>query len=208
MFLLAISWLRVRFTAQVRGLRGSFRVEVSAVYGLVRLELGTGDRSGRVRPREAGPGTTGRSQAWGWSRGRAWPLTWSRGTVRARAWARAWAEVSGRLPASIPAMVRAARSLLSKTTCTRLVMNARIGTGEASSTGISTGLAWEAVGVAVAFARESVGRWRCSPTVNISPSFVESRVDLDLDCVLAIRLGHAVIAVLGVAGRALRTRPS
>ena len=159
-------------------------MEVSALYGLLRFNLGTGERGRRAAPRR-----------------RAGTVAGPREPAGSGAMARKWEGVIDRSPMHILDMLGAARSLLSRTTCERLVLKAAIGTGEASSTGISAGLAWEAVGAAMAFARESVGKWRCSPTVTIEPSFLETRVDVDLDCILAVRLGHAIIAVLEAVRR-------
>jgi len=120
-------------------------VEVSALYGLLRFNLGTGERGRRAAPRR-----------------RAGTVAGPREPAGSGAMARKWEGVIDRSPMHILDMLGAARSLLSRTTCERLVLKAAIGTGEASSTGISAGLAWEAVGAAMAFARESVGKWRCS----------------------------------------------
>lgn len=99
---------------------------------------------------------------------------------------------------------RTASRVLSVCACRRFRLEAVIGTGEAASTGITAGLAWEAVGMLSPVVMGSLRRWRCRPVVVIAPWFAESRFDVDFDCILQIPLGHAIVAVLGAALKSVR----
>jgi hypothetical protein len=169
-----MSPLRFRLRLRIEGLRGRLEAEVSALWGIVRLRL--------VLPRGAP------------RHPRATAAVWRRLGVRL------W----GRLAMRPSDIAEAARYLLSRTALLRLRVRAVTGTGEASSTGIATGLAWELAGATLSVAREFVGEWRCAPEVGIEPSFLEGRLEMEVDCIAEMRGGHAINALLGIAWKASR----
>ncbi|HLS59638.1 MAG TPA: DUF2953 domain-containing protein [Virgibacillus sp.] len=69
--------------------------------------------------------------------------------------------------------------------------NTRIGTGEASTTGLITGGVWTSKGVLFGRLSEKTVV-KCQPKINVIPHFQERMLQTKIDCIVTIKTGQAI----------------
>ncbi|PTX50858.1 Protein of unknown function (DUF2953) [Melghirimyces profundicolus] len=87
------------------------------------------------------------------------------------------------------------RRFLRHVVCERLVWNSRIGTGDAASTGVVTGIVWGVKTTLVGFTSPLL-RWTDPPRLDVHPLFHEEKIETELDSIFRFRIGHAILAVI------------
>lgn len=77
--------------------------------------------------------------------------------------------------------------------CDKLTWHSKIGTGDAAETGVLTGLIW---GVKTTFLGVGLRMLtlRTVPRVNVIPIYNQRHFHSELECILRIRVGHAILA--------------
>ncbi|MEK0314179.1 DUF2953 domain-containing protein [Cohnella sp. 56] len=89
---------------------------------------------------------------------------------------------------------------LRKIECTRYRMDIRIGTGDAASTGVATGLCWSVLGIAVGLLDRFV-KLRAHPYGSVEPSFNAVELSIVWEADFRIRTGTALAHALRVLPR-------
>ena len=100
---------------------------------------------------------------------------------------------------------RWARRTLKKVECTRWRLDFRVGTGDAPSTAVLTGLLWTVSGCASGVASRWV-TFRTSPHGEVAPNYAAAEFTAVWEADFRIRLGTFVWAVLKLGTRTLRIR--
>ncbi|HOQ38088.1 MAG TPA: DUF2953 domain-containing protein [Acetivibrio sp.] len=77
------------------------------------------------------------------------------------------------------------------------------GTGNASHTGILTGIAWTILGIMLTYIDNYIEI--NEKNINIKPNFVEKKFNIDLYCIFRVRIVHIIIIVLMI--RRYLTKP-
>lgn len=85
----------------------------------------------------------------------------------------------------------------------KLDLQIEFGTGNASHTGILTGIAWTALGIMLTYIDSYIEIHE--KHINIKPSFVEKKFNVDLYCIFRLRIVHIIIIVLMI--RRYLTKP-
>ncbi|PAV30146.1 hypothetical protein CIL05_06680 [Virgibacillus profundi] len=107
-------------------------------------------------------------------------------------------------PKEIKNMVQQIKAL--NNTATLLLKNIQIhklkwitggGTGNADTTGIVSGGVWTLKGALIGLLAGKV-RLKCKPIINIIPHFQARYIQTNFDCIVSIRLGQAIYALLKV----------
>ena len=75
----------------------------------------------------------------------------------------------------------------------KLDLQVEFGTGNASHTGILTGIAWTALGIALSYIYGFIEIKEKS--INVKPNFVEKKFNVDLYCIFRLRIVHIIIIV-------------
>ncbi|RSL32941.1 DUF2953 domain-containing protein [Salibacterium salarium] len=88
-------------------------------------------------------------------------------------------------------------SFLNKWKITEFSWKSKIGTGEAAWTGFLSGTLWSVKNIAVGL-MSAVFKLKCAPDIDIAPEFQKPALDVDLSCMVSVRLGHAIIAGIRV----------
>ncbi|MEW9675518.1 DUF2953 domain-containing protein [Lentibacillus sp. L22] len=94
---------------------------------------------------------------------------------------------------SIRDMVTIAQTFLDKVYFHQLKWHTRIGTGDASTTGMATGGVWATKGMVVGML-DQWSQLKCSPDFGVVPEFNRKYVYSEFDCMVSIRIGQAIHA--------------
>lgn len=92
-------------------------------------------------------------------------------------------------------ILEALKKILRQTKLHDLNWNTLIGTGEASSTGIASGMLWSVKGSLVGYFLEKV-ILTCNPVIQVNPEYQRASFQTNLDCMVSIRLGKAILGFL------------
>ncbi|WP_185955987.1 DUF2953 domain-containing protein [Melghirimyces algeriensis] len=95
------------------------------------------------------------------------------------------------------------RRFLRHVVCERLRWDTSVGTGDAASTGVLTGVIWGVKTSLVGFAGSYI-RWACPPRLNVQPLFNNDKVETTLDSIIRFRIGYAIVAVIRLLIRFVR----
>jgi hypothetical protein len=101
---------------------------------------------------------------------------------------------------------RPLRYLGRRTRCTRLAIAAEIGGADAMESAMLAGASWAVVGTALGIFSGMVRLDPGIPRVTIVPNYGGPAFRLDTDCILRLRLGHAIVAGVWLLRRALREK--
>jgi hypothetical protein len=93
-----------------------------------------------------------------------------------------------------------ARQTLKKIECTRWRLDFRVGTGDAASTAVVTGLLWAVSGCAAGAASQFL-RLKASPHSQVSPNYSATEFTVVWEADFRIRLGSVVWAILKLGKR-------
>lgn len=85
--------------------------------------------------------------------------------------------------------------LLQRLTFHRLDWYTDIGTGEASSTGMTIGGLWGVKGLCMSYLSEH-SRLKCQPQTHILPHFQQKLMSTKFNCIVSIRIGQAIYAFI------------
>ncbi|MEN1968206.1 DUF2953 domain-containing protein [Lentibacillus sp. N15] len=100
----------------------------------------------------------------------------------------------------------AVRIIIAKMTIHRLEWRSCIGTGDASTTGVATGGGWAIKGMVIGYL-DHWSQLNCSPNLAVTPEFNRKYVFTKLDCMVSIRIGQAIHALIKVIRKsAIRKR--
>ncbi|GGJ96653.1 hypothetical protein GCM10007063_18880 [Lentibacillus kapialis] len=72
-----------------------------------------------------------------------------------------------------------------------------IGTGKAHTTGIAVGGVWTSIG-AVMGILTAKSHFLCEPTITVTPLFNQKHISSTFDCMISIRVGQAIYALLKI----------
>ncbi|WP_372629146.1 DUF2953 domain-containing protein [Cohnella sp.] len=100
---------------------------------------------------------------------------------------------------------RWARRTLKKVECTRWRLDFRVGTGDAASTAVLTGLLWAVSGCATGVADRLISL-RTSPRGEVTPNYSSSEFTVVWEADFRIRLATAVAAFIKLGKRTVRIR--
>ncbi|GAB4074978.1 hypothetical protein GCM10028778_24810 [Barrientosiimonas marina] len=101
------------------------------------------------------------------------------------------------LPRKVSDFNEAATIILSRLRFKKWYWHTHIGTGEAHTTGIAGGGLWGAKGTIVGLIA-SKSQFQCEPSLAVTPSFNQKQLNSVADCMIAIRLGQAIYALLKI----------
>ncbi|HEY3368211.1 MAG TPA: DUF2953 domain-containing protein [Symbiobacteriaceae bacterium] len=90
--------------------------------------------------------------------------------------------------------------------CRNLQLQVELGGFDAMQSALLAGASWSVVGMVLSFVREALSINVLNPHVAIRPRFDAPTVHTRLNCILQIRLGHAIVAGVWLLGRAARSR--
>lgn len=88
-----------------------------------------------------------------------------------------------------------ANLLLNRLSIHQLKWITKGGTGEASSTGLTSGAVWAIKGALVGIVVEK-SNLKCKPEIEVIPYFQYKYIESKMDCIVSIRLGQAIYAFL------------
>lgn len=86
------------------------------------------------------------------------------------------------------------RKFLSKVTCEQLVWGTTVGTGEASETGVLTGVVWGVKTTLLGFFSGYI-QWKQPPQLNVHPVFNRAIIETHFHGIFRFRLGHAILGI-------------
>jgi hypothetical protein len=89
-------------------------------------------------------------------------------------------------------MVDWVKGTMSYVHCDRLVWKSRVGTGDAMETGVLTGLAWGVKTTLLGFILKQI-QLRTVPDIEVVPLYQQRSFYSELDCIVRIRIGHAML---------------
>jgi hypothetical protein len=75
----------------------------------------------------------------------------------------------------------------------KLEWRSKIGTGDAAQTGVLTGVGWGFKSSLIGLISSHV-TLRKIPRIHVQPLFQEKRLETELECMIRLRIGHAIIA--------------
>ncbi|WP_099158780.1 DUF2953 domain-containing protein [Virgibacillus ndiopensis] len=90
-----------------------------------------------------------------------------------------------------------ARIFLRRIQVHKLEWNTFFGTGDASSTGIIAGGIWAVKGSLIGFI-DTTSHLSCKPIMSVSPHFQRKYINSKFDCIVSIRIGQAMYALIKV----------
>lgn len=96
---------------------------------------------------------------------------------------------------SIPIVYRNVTHFLSMIELSFFEWKTKGGTGDAVTTGISTGAAWAVKGIIIGFLREHMKKVD-DLIVDVTPDYQKSFIQTDIRCMISIRLGKAIYGIL------------
>ncbi|QKI82015.1 DUF2953 domain-containing protein [Kroppenstedtia eburnea] len=102
-------------------------------------------------------------------------------------------------------LMEAGRRFMSRVVCERLEWETLIGTGDAASTGIVTGMIWGVKYTLIGFAGSHI-RWEKAPRIEVQPLFNTERIETCLESIFRFRIGHAILAVIRLLVRLLQNQ--
>ena len=85
------------------------------------------------------------------------------------------------------------RYLRNRIAINKLEWNTVLGTGDAAVTGITIGLLWNVKAI-ISFVLSSMFSFKNIPDINIIPCFDGAVFSTRIDCILSLKIGHAIIA--------------
>ncbi|MDA8352033.1 MAG: DUF2953 domain-containing protein [Firmicutes bacterium] len=95
------------------------------------------------------------------------------------------------------------RRFLKHVVCEQLIWKSAVGTGDAASTGVVTGIFWGIKSTLIGFAGSYI-RWQEAPRLDIEPLFHSEKIETTLDSIIRFRVGHAILAVIHLLIRMIR----
>nr|GGG61592.1 hypothetical protein GCM10011398_01090 [Virgibacillus oceani] len=98
---------------------------------------------------------------------------------------------------TIGSLTIAARTFFERMHVHRLEWNTFFGTGDVSSTGIAAGGLWTIKGSLIGFAG-TISTLECEPIISVLPNFQRKFIDSKFDCIVSIRIGQAMYALIKV----------
>jgi hypothetical protein len=104
------------------------------------------------------------------------------------------------------AIRRPLRYLGRRTRCTRLTIAAQVGGADAMESAMLTGFSWAVVGTGLGVFSRMVRLDPATPRVSIVPNYGGPAWRLESDCILRLRLGHAIVAGVWLLRRVLRDK--
>lgn len=104
------------------------------------------------------------------------------------------------------AVGRPLRYLGRRTRCSRLVIRAEVGGGDAMQSALLAGGSWALVGTGLALFSRRVQLDPSIPRVQVIPNFSGPAFRLETDCILRFRLGHAIVAGVWLIRRIYREK--
>ncbi|SFE67933.1 DUF2953 domain-containing protein [Alteribacillus iranensis] len=97
----------------------------------------------------------------------------------------------------VSGLLKIGKRLLGKMKLEKLEWRSEIGTGDAAWAGILTGMLWSTKSM-VAGVGSSCMKMKCSPALDVLPHFNKAIFNTEFKCIVAFKLGHAIIAGLSV----------
>lgn len=92
-------------------------------------------------------------------------------------------------------LMETGRRFMSRVVCERLEWETWIGTGDAASTGMVTGMIWGVKYTLIGFVGSHI-RWEKAPQIEVQPRFNSERIETCLESIFRFRIGHAILAVI------------
>jgi len=113
-----------------------------------------------------------------------------------------------RMPVSemLTACRRPLHYLASRTRCTLLAVAAEVGTADAMESALLAGASWAAIGGAVGWFTQYVRMQPSAIHVDVRPRYGAPALKVRADCILHLRLGHAMVAGVWLVRRSMRER--
>lgn len=93
-----------------------------------------------------------------------------------------------------------------RTRCTRLSIAAQVGSSDAMEAALLTGAVWAVAGSVVGQFSKVVRLGDTRPAVQVVPDYSGPAWRLETDCILGLRLGHAIVAAVWLLRRVLRDK--
>ncbi|MFB4473377.1 DUF2953 domain-containing protein [Oceanobacillus caeni] len=87
------------------------------------------------------------------------------------------------------------QSILHNTTLHQLNWTTNIGTGEASTTGVMSGVLWSIKGTIMGYFAEKL-ILMCNPDIQVLPKFQQEFFETNLNCMVSIRIGKAIQGII------------
>ncbi|WP_407268878.1 DUF2953 domain-containing protein [Radiobacillus sp. PE A8.2] len=84
---------------------------------------------------------------------------------------------------------------MSKVCVHQLNWESKVGTGDASSTGIYCGGVWSVKGIVISFISTHM-QLKCTPRIMVHPLFQQKLVRTKLSCMVSIKVGQAIYAII------------
>lgn len=91
--------------------------------------------------------------------------------------------------------LEAVQSILHNTRLHQLNWLTNIGTGEASSTGVVSGVLWSIKGTVIGYLVEKF-ILMCDPNIQVQPKFQQEFFETNLNCMVSIRIGKAIQGII------------
>jgi len=184
----------IRGTVTRRGADDNADIEVSALYGLVRYHMKVPvvlfeNRELKLKARTAGP-MVGVSE----TEAEIDKNAIERFFERMMEFLRFTRDLTG-----------LAKHLVSRIKLTELRWTTDVGTGDAVSTAMATGLAWS-VKTAITGVLSQLVRLRTNPHLAVAPHFNSTRFETAIACQARIRLWHLLLAGMRLFGRILKVK--
>ena len=98
------------------------------------------------------------------------------------------------------------RYLGKRTRVSRLSVAAEVGGSDAMESALLAGVSWAVVGTGLALVSRRVRLDPSTPRVQIRPNYAGPALRVETDCILRLRLGHAIVAGLWLLRRGLREK--
>ncbi len=100
---------------------------------------------------------------------------------------------------ALPALRRLGRA----TKCSRLRLTAEVGGGDAMESALLAGALWGGAGMLLGFISRAVRLLPSAAHLSVVPNYERPLWRIELDCILAIRLGNAILAIVGLLRQVL-----
>lgn len=85
--------------------------------------------------------------------------------------------------------------LLHRLSCQRLDWYMKIGFGNPALTGLAVGCLWYLMSYLINKLIQKIGEMTISPLVSITPDFNRATLELELNCIFALKVGHIITAI-------------
>ncbi|WP_068674703.1 DUF2953 domain-containing protein [Oceanobacillus sp. Castelsardo] len=91
--------------------------------------------------------------------------------------------------------IEAVQSILHNTRLHQLNWSTNIGTGDASTTGLVSGVLWSIKGTVIGYFVEKL-ILMCNPDIQVHPKFQHELFETNLNCMVSIRIGKAIQGII------------